>query len=116
MAVYDFQSLSQHVGHKIVCVTYGKPSEPPVNVAIECEDCNEVLLDYDNENFTENGNGNTEPVSRYKVITYCDFGESGRRTVIGHHLTTQTAERALPRYIRIYSKLHGWKVWQEEAK
>jgi len=46
----DFRLLSQHVGHKIVCVHYGKNGKPPwKNVAIECETCNEVLLDYDKE-------------------------------------------------------------------
>lgn len=40
-----FDDLILHVGHKIVCVTYGK--KRIINVAIECETCNEVLLDYD---------------------------------------------------------------------
>ena len=46
MAAHTFKDLSQHVGHDIVCVTYGDPAE---NVAIECETCNEVLLDFDKE-------------------------------------------------------------------
>lgn len=46
MSVYDYKSLRQHVGHNIVCVMYGDEK----NVAIECEDCNEVLIDYDNNN------------------------------------------------------------------
>jgi hypothetical protein len=46
MAVSNFNDLKQHIGHKIVCVGY---AEGPayVNVAIECETCNEVLLDYE---------------------------------------------------------------------
>jgi hypothetical protein len=44
MIVYNFESLIQHVGHQIEVVTYGNP---PVNVAIECVDCNTVLLDFD---------------------------------------------------------------------
>ena len=44
MSVYDFESLRGHVGHKIACVMYGEQ-----NVAIECEDCHEVLIDYDKE-------------------------------------------------------------------
>jgi hypothetical protein len=48
MSAIDFNDLMRHVGHKIVCVTYGTKKHP-VNVAIECEDCNEVLLDYDKE-------------------------------------------------------------------
>ena len=46
MSVYDYKSLLEHVGHKIVIVTYGRSINDSVNVAIECEDCNEVLLDY----------------------------------------------------------------------
>lgn len=41
----NFEILSAHVGHKIVCVMYGETQ----NVAIECEDCHEVLLDYEKE-------------------------------------------------------------------
>jgi hypothetical protein len=44
MSVNNFEGLKEHIGHKIVCVSYGSPIE---NVSIECEDCNEVLLDFD---------------------------------------------------------------------
>jgi len=44
MGAYDFNDLKRHIGHRIVCVPYGRP---PANVSVECEDCNEVLLDYD---------------------------------------------------------------------
>lgn len=47
MAVHSFSDLMEHVGHKIKCVTYGKPGEPPVNVSLECETCNTVLVTYD---------------------------------------------------------------------
>lgn len=46
MAVHGYEELKSHVGHQIVCVTYGDP-EKPANVAVECETCNEVLLSYD---------------------------------------------------------------------
>lgn len=45
MSVYDYDSLKQHIGHNIVCVSYGNDR----NVSLECEDCNEVLLSYDKE-------------------------------------------------------------------
>ena len=45
MSATNYEDLKQHVGHNIVCVEYGDGE----NVAIECEDCNEVLLDYDRE-------------------------------------------------------------------
>lgn len=43
MGAYSYHALIEHVGHKIVCVTYGNND----NVAIECETCCEVLLDFD---------------------------------------------------------------------
>ena len=46
MATHNFKELKRHLGHDIVCVSYGKPIN---NVAIECETCNEVLLDHDKE-------------------------------------------------------------------
>jgi hypothetical protein len=46
MGAWDFESLKNHVGHKIICVGYGD-SKDYENVAIECVDCDEVLMDYD---------------------------------------------------------------------
>lgn len=43
--VSQYGKLTEHVGHDVSCVEYGDG----VNVAIECEDCNEVLVDYDRE-------------------------------------------------------------------
>ena len=40
----DKEKLKRHIGHAIVCVAYGDEDE---NVAIECEDCNEVIFDYE---------------------------------------------------------------------
>lgn len=40
-----FDRLLPHVGHRIVCVTYGEA----INVAIECETCGTVLVDADSE-------------------------------------------------------------------
>ena len=48
MSVFAFEELKIHIGHKIVCVSYGEEDDPE-NVAIECEDCNEVLLDFDKQ-------------------------------------------------------------------
>ena len=55
MAVHSYEELRQHIGHKIVCVGYGlmdvqtglQAPYPFVNVAIECETCNEVLMSFD---------------------------------------------------------------------
>ena len=48
MSAYDYKSLKAHVGHKIVCLSYGNKNDP-VSVAIECRDCGEVLFDYNKE-------------------------------------------------------------------
>lgn len=42
MTMYD--KLRPHIGHNIVCVCYGNDGEDPVDICIECEDCNEVLI------------------------------------------------------------------------
>lgn len=46
MSVNNFAELLAHAGHEVNVNTYGDKSDP-VNVAVECEDCQEVLLDYD---------------------------------------------------------------------
>jgi len=59
MGVHSFNDLFHHIGHKIVCVAYGSQDSnfsddaansrimAVWNIAIECETCNEVLLDFD---------------------------------------------------------------------
>lgn len=44
MSVTNYDDLVVHKGHKIQVVTYGHDDDPH-NVAIECLDCCEVLLD-----------------------------------------------------------------------
>jgi hypothetical protein len=54
MSATNFKDLEAHIGHNIVCVGYGKDGKKPYqNVAVECEDCNEVLLDYDRDQEVE---------------------------------------------------------------
>ena len=51
LPIYDprscFNELKHHVGHKIEVVEYGD-GQIVANVAIECETCGEVLIDFDN--------------------------------------------------------------------
>jgi len=56
MAVNSYEELREHIGHKIVCVGYSHtlPPIPPANVALECEDCGVVLVDYDHPSMEEN--------------------------------------------------------------
>lgn len=47
-----YETLRPHIGHSIACVAYGKENEDPVDICIECEDCNTVLIsaeDFDKE-------------------------------------------------------------------
>ena len=44
MSAQNYNDLIAHKGHSLSIYTYYTE-----NVAIECEDCHEVLLDYDNE-------------------------------------------------------------------
>ena len=46
-----YSDIIRHLGHKIVAVAYGP--EPHCNAAIECETCNEVLIDFDNDDRKE---------------------------------------------------------------
>jgi len=50
MSCTNYEDLKAHLGHKIVCVAYGRKTLrgcERVNIAIECEDCNEVIIDFD---------------------------------------------------------------------
>lgn len=47
MGVSGYDDLRNHIGHNVVVVCYGKKGKAPDNVAVECEDCNEVLFDFD---------------------------------------------------------------------
>lgn len=52
MGVWNYDSLKAHLGHKVVVVGYEAEHEyenDPENVAVECETCGEVILDYDKE-------------------------------------------------------------------
>lgn len=52
MINYMKDKLKNHIGHHIVCVCYGDVDDP-VDICIECEDCNEILIsseDYEMEN------------------------------------------------------------------
>ncbi len=43
MSASTYEQLRNHVGHEIECVEYGDGD----NIAIECLDCCEVLIDFD---------------------------------------------------------------------
>lgn len=64
VGVHSFEELSQHVGHRLECVTYGDARDTH-NVAIECLDCNEVLLDFDNEELIEDIEPTNKPEFKF---------------------------------------------------
>lgn len=48
MGVTNFEELEKHEGHEITCISYtDKKTREKRNVAVECETCHEVLLDFD---------------------------------------------------------------------
>lgn len=46
MSAASYDDLRAHVGHRITCSVY-TVAGTTMNVALECEDCYEVLLDFD---------------------------------------------------------------------
>jgi len=47
MAVFDYHGLLAHVGHSFECIVYGDKQ----NVALACNDCHEVIIDFDRPDF-----------------------------------------------------------------
>jgi len=58
MSAHCYTDLIRHCGHKIEIVTYGSKNNP-INVAIECTECNEVLMDFDR--YSEDPDENYSP-------------------------------------------------------
>lgn len=54
MGVSGFKDLLVHYGHHVEVVPYCGMGGT-ANVAIECFDCNEVLIDFDNDEDEEDG-------------------------------------------------------------
>jgi hypothetical protein len=70
-----YYDLKLHVGHKIVVVGYGRDEDEDfANVALECEDCGEVLVDFDQPFFFTNAKGEYE-CSNCGCEIYQDEGE-----------------------------------------
>lgn len=49
MAVHTFDELYKHYGHDIEIGQYINMDKAVANVALECVECHEVLLDFDKE-------------------------------------------------------------------
>lgn len=61
MSATDYKDLSRHFGHNVEVVKYAD-----VNVAIECEDCSEVLLDFDKDDAELNASISRHPAGKGK--------------------------------------------------
>lgn len=48
MTAHSYDDLQAHLGHNLACVGYGlvHGSADPDSVAIECEDCNTILMEF----------------------------------------------------------------------
>lgn len=55
----------------------------------------------------------SKPLKDPKVITYCDFGEPGRKTELARHKTIATAMRQYARLWEVYGRIQKGRVWQE---
>jgi len=54
-------------------------------------------------------------MSKHKIVTYCDFGDAGRKSELARHKTIATAMRQYARLWHVYGYRHGWRVWQVKA-
>lgn len=64
MSATTFSELKEHVGHNTAVVVYGDNQ----NVAIECEDCGEVLIDFDNDDQTS-----SQKSKKTDVLCHCTY-------------------------------------------
>ena len=109
MGISDYKGLSDHVGHKIECVYYGNPHGKGDNVALECVDCNEVLMDFDKppkmiklskDGFEVLIISNLTDYGFYLEVEYngCKYGQSYKRDV--------SLKDATERFIKFYYPLY----------
>jgi hypothetical protein len=49
MSASNFDELYRHYGHQVVVAHYTDEEGKVIGVAVECEECYEVLMDYDKE-------------------------------------------------------------------
>jgi hypothetical protein len=55
MSAFDFKTLNEHANHRVQVNQYidKERGGQVVNVAVECEDCNVILMDYDNPEYDD---------------------------------------------------------------
>jgi len=62
MSVYNYETLKNHANHEVEIVTYGPSSKEILNIALECNECNETLVSFDDD-------GDEEAIGETK----CDY-------------------------------------------
>jgi hypothetical protein len=97
MAAHSFEDLIGHIGHNIVCVTYG---DPAVNVALECEGCGMVLLDFDR--------GPKRPLLPIRVRAEMQNWHGHTATNIGYGHTPDDAAHAAVQMYAAYTDDPTW--------
>ena len=53
MSAMNYEDLENHIDHKLIIVKYEGKDKYGKGIAIECEDCNEVLIDYSRVKFKD---------------------------------------------------------------
>lgn len=87
MSVSCFEELMEHVGHHVAVVTY---CDPVRNVAIECEDCGMVLLDFNREDDEFEGFEIIDPENEEDdYAAYEDYWEESELKVVIDERTKQ---------------------------
>jgi len=80
--IHDGDDLLKHVGHKIVTVKYGHDGEDGGElyaVAVECETCNEILLEY--TFWEENEVDESTPLNEEVACVCCRWEGNARECV-----------------------------------
>jgi hypothetical protein len=69
MSAFDFHGLNEHANHTVHVNQYidKERGGQVVNVAVECEDCNMILLDFDNPDYDDRQNIVLTPIPEVLV-------------------------------------------------
>lgn len=106
-----YNDLMEHQGHHLVVVAYGNEEKPNVNVAIECETCDCVLVDFDRpandytiEECIENLNSSIETWGE---------GETNKKMIAAYsndkkHMRKAIADFRSGNYAAAWKKICGW--------
>jgi hypothetical protein len=71
------EKLKNHIGHNIVCVSYGDNYYEPDDICIECEDCNEVLIStqtYEEEQKSQKKDNTQINIIKNLIEAMCNYG------------------------------------------